>query len=169
MMSLLATFPFASRRALRTLGPGLLLLPLAATGAGEVPTTGMASFQARGNLKTHASGVAVWSGTFVGASVTDSRHGPLHNAGWDCTGETVIKGSQALRSGGFCVVTDADGDAIDVIWERTDVPASLAEPRTRGTYVSGTGKFSGIEGYYTLSCRQSGLTCTITAGEYRIR
>lgn len=131
-------------------------------------TTGVASFQARGDIKDFKSGVVVWTGTFAGASLADSGRGPLHNAGWDCTGESILSEGTVLRSGGFCLVADAAGDTINVVWERTNVPGPFDDAKTRGTYVSGTGKFHGIEGYYTFACLKGGLVCGITGGKYRI-
>ena len=53
-------------------------------------TTGVAAFHAQGAVTEYEPGVGVWLGKFVGVSKTDSGSGPLHNAGWDCTGESVF-------------------------------------------------------------------------------
>ena len=137
--------------------------------AGQGTTTGVASFQAKGDVKEYKPGVVVWVGSFVGVSVVDGRKGPLHNAGWECTGETAIQDGNVFRSGGFCVVTDPDGDTINLLWERTNVPGQAAEPKTKGTYLSGTGKYTGIQGNYTFACRFAGALalCNVTGGEYR--
>jgi hypothetical protein len=140
----------------------------AANGAEHGTTTGVASFQAKGEAKNYKPAVTVWDGTFVGVSVTDTRKGPLHNSGWDCTGEQVIQDGNSFRAGGFCVITDPDGDTINLLWERTNTPGPVPEPKTKGTYLSGTGKYSGIQGYYTFACRQGGTVCSITAGDYKI-
>ena len=131
-------------------------------------TTGVASFQAKGEAKNHKPGVTVWTGTFSGVSVMDGRKGPLHNAGWDCTGEVVIQDGNSYSAGGVCLVTDPDGDTINLLWQRTNVPGPAADAKTKGTYLSGTGKYAGIQGYYTFSCRQGGVVCSVTAGEYKI-
>ena len=131
-------------------------------------TTGVASFQAKGEAKNYKPGVTVWDGTFVGVSVTDARKGPLHGSGWDCTGEVVIQEGNTYRAGGFCLVTDPDGDTINLLWERTNVPGPVADLKTKGTYLSGTGKYTGIQGYYTFLCHAGGVVCNITTGEYRI-
>jgi hypothetical protein len=137
--------------------------------AGQGTTTGFASFYGKGEAKEHKPGLIVWSGGFVGASVSDGRKGPLHNSGWDCTGETAIQDGKVHRSGGFCLVTDPDGDTINLVWERTDVPGGMVDGKTRGTYLSGTGKYAGIQGSYTFSCRLQGAmaACNITGGEYK--
>ena len=131
-------------------------------------TTGVASFSAKGEAKNYKPGLTVWNGTFVGVSITDARKGPLHTSGWDCTGEVVLQDGTSYSANGFCLVTDPDGDTINLLWVRTNVPGPVPEPKTKGTYLSGTGKYSGIQGYYTFSCRQAGTVCTITSGEYKI-
>ena len=147
------------------LGIGVVQLTYAAE---QGTTMGVASFQAKGQAKDLKPGVTVWTGSFSGVSVMDARKGPLHNAGWDCTGEVVIQDGNVYNSGGFCLVTDADGDTINLLWERTDVPGPAADGKTKGTYLSGTGKYSGIQGHYTFSCRQGGVVCGVTGGEYKI-
>jgi hypothetical protein len=146
---------------------------LLAAGAGahaaeQGTTSGVASFQARGDAKNHKPAVTVWNGTFVGVSITEAGRGPLHNSGWDCTGEAVIQDGGVHRSGGFCLVTDPEGDTINLLWERTNVPGPVPDPKTKGTYLSGTGKYSGIQGSYTFACRQNGAVCVITGGNYKI-
>ncbi len=79
----------------------------------------------------------------VGASMTEGRKGPLHNSGWDCTGESIISEGKVYQSDGFCLVTDPDGDTINLVWERTNNPGGPAEAKTKGTYLSGTGKYTG--------------------------
>lgn len=142
---------------------------LAAYAAEQGTTTGVASFSAKGDVKNYKPDLMLWNGTFVGASVTDSRKGPLHSSGWDCTGEVVVQGGNSYSANGFCLVTDLDGDTINLLWVRTNVPGPAGEPKTKGTYLSGTGKYAGIQGYYTFSCRGGGTSvCTITSGEYKI-
>jgi len=138
--------------------------------ADQGTTTGVASFHAKGDVKEYKPGVVVWAGNFIGASITNARKGPLHNAGWDCTGETTISDGKVYQSDGFCLVTDQDGDTINLIWERINNPGGPAEAKTKGTYLSGTGKYTGIQGYYTFTCQLSGAmaNCSITGGEYKV-
>lgn len=138
--------------------------------AGQGTTIGVATFQAKGEVKEYKPGVVVWSGNFVGVSVADSRRGPLHNSGWECTGESVLQEGKAYKSGGFCLVTDPDGDAINLLWERMDVPGAASPGNNKGTYLSGTGKYAGIQGHYTITCRLIGALaiCNLTGGEYKI-
>ncbi len=147
------------------LGIGVISLTHAAE---QGTTTGVASFHATGEAKEHSPGVTVWTGKFFGVSMTDARKGPLHNSGWDCTGELVIQDGNAYSAGGFCVVTDPDGDTVNLLWERTNIPGPVPDAKTKGTYLSGTGKYAGIQGYYTFSCRLGGVVCNVTAGKYKI-
>lgn len=69
-----------------------------------------------------------------------------------------------FRSGGFCLVTDVDGDTVNLLWEPTNTPGPATEILTKGTYLCGTGKYAGIRGHYTFACRESGAqsVCQIT-------
>ena len=131
-------------------------------------TTGIASFHAQGEVTEYKPGVVVWVGRFFGVSMTEGRKGPLGNSGWDCTGESTIYDGKVHQSDGFCVVTDPDGDIINLMWEQTHVPAATDTAKTKGTYLSGTGKYAGIQGYYTFSCKLGGVVCDITGGEYKL-
>jgi hypothetical protein len=138
--------------------------------ADQGTTTGIAVFQAKGQVTEHKPGVIVWVGSFVGVSTTESRKGLLHNSGWECTGEATISEGKAYQQDGFCLVTDTDGDTVNLVWERTDLRGGMAGGKTKGTYLSGTGKYTGIQGYYTFSCQHSGAMdiCNITGGEYKV-
>ncbi len=76
-------------------GLGIGAVPITQA-AEQGTTTGVASFQAKGEAKNHKPGVTIWTGTFLGVSVMDARKGPLHNAGWDCTGEVVLQDGNSL-------------------------------------------------------------------------
>lgn len=138
--------------------------------ADQGTTTGIAYLTVKGDVKNFKPDLVLWNGTFVGVSVTDSRKGPLHNSGWECTGQAVRQAGVVHSNGGFCVVTDPDGDIINLLWARTDVPGPTVGPgvvvKTKGTYLSGTGKYAGIQGYYAFSCTPT--VCTITSGEYKV-
>ncbi len=111
-----------------------LIINTAAYAADRGTTTGIASFHAKGEVTEHKAGVIVWTGKFYGVSITDARKGPLNNSGWDCTGESTIYDGKVHQSDGFCVVTDSDGDVINLVWEQTHVPAETSEAKTKGTF-----------------------------------
>ncbi|MBI3989427.1 MAG: hypothetical protein HY347_07395 [candidate division NC10 bacterium] len=144
----------------------------ATLGAEQGTTTGIASFYSTGKAKEYAPDFVVWTGTYTGASYTDAKKGPLHFGAWDCTGEVIIQKGMALSAGGFCAVTDPDGDKINLRWERTNIPGAVLDAKTKGTYLSGTGKYVGIQGEYRFSCtlfpNSDHAICQIMGGEYRI-
>jgi len=147
-----------------------LVIGSAAQAADRGTTTGLAAFHAKGEVTEYPPGVVVWDGQFIGASMTNAGKGLLHNSGWECTGETTIHEGTVYQSDGFCVVTDPEGDSVNLVWEQTNVPAPAGKAKTKGTYLSGTGKYEGIQGYYTFLCHLSGAmaSCEITSGEYRL-
>ena len=152
----------------------LALLGLAfcipAQSADRGTTTGIASFHAKGEVREYTPGVVVWASRFIGVSMSDGGKGLLHNSGWECSGETTIHEGMVHQSDGFCIVTDQGGDTVNLVWEQTHVPAQAGVAKTKGTYLSGTGKYAGIQGYYTFLCHLHGAmaNCKITAGEYRL-
>lgn len=160
--------PFRHQQRIRLLIAAFFCVGLVgAAHAEQGTTTGLAAFHPKGDAKGYKPDLTLWNGTFIGISITDSRKGPLHSAAWDCTGEVVIQDGISHSANGFCLVTDSDGDTINLLWARTDVPGPIATPKTKGTYLSGTGKYAGISGYYTFACRLNGTLCTIAGGEYR--
>ncbi len=74
---------------------------IAAVAAELGTTSGIATFNAKGEVKNYKPDVVVWNGTFVGVSVTESRKGPLHNSAWDCTGEAVLQGGDSYLADGI--------------------------------------------------------------------
>jgi hypothetical protein len=143
---------------------------VSAAQAGEQgTTTGMVSFNAfKGDATNHKPGLSVWRGTFLGVGISDTRKGILHASAWECDAEVVSQDGTVQKADGFCHITDPDGDTINLIFERTDLPGGTEELKTKGTYLSGTGKYTGIKGNYTFSCKLRGEICTATGGEYKI-
>jgi len=113
-------------------------------------------------------GITILNGTWLGVSISDAKKGILHNASWSCDGEVVIADNVVLKADGYCQLTDPDGDTVSLLWERTDIPGSGNELKTKGTYFAGTGKYTGIKGNYFLACRLGGLQCSATGGDYKV-
>lgn len=132
-------------------------------------TTGMVSFSGfKGETKTIKPGLTVWNGSFVGVGISDTRKGILHASSWECDAEVVSQNSTVYKADGFCHVTDPEGDTVNLIFERVDLPGGMGELKTKGTYLSGTGKYAGITGNYFFSCKSRGADlCTATGGDYR--
>jgi hypothetical protein len=133
-------------------------------------TTGMVSFGGfKGDARNIKPGITVWNGTFVGVGISDTRKGILHQSAWECDAEVVSANGTVYKADGFCHLTDADGDTVNLVFERTDLPGGTAELKTKGTYISGTGKYVGITGHYLFSCKSKGADlCTATGGDYKI-
>jgi hypothetical protein len=133
---------------------------------------GVATFYGMGKVTEYAPDVVVWTGTFPGQSVTDAGKGVLHFAAWDCTGEIVYRSGKVSWGGGFCSASDNDGDQINLRWEVDEQDANPAKLKTKGTYLSGSGKYTGIQGGYNFICESIGKTshniCWIVGGEYQI-
>jgi len=141
----------------------------AAQAAEQGIITGMVSFNAfKGEATTHKPGISVWRGTFLGVGISDTRKSILHATAWDCDAEVVVQDEKVYKADGFCHVSDPDGDTINLVFERTDLPGGTQELKTKGTYLSGTGKYAGIKGNYFFSCVLRGDICTATGGEYKI-
>ena len=84
--------------------------------------------------------------------------------------EQALQGGTTNWAGGFCVVTDGDGDTVNLHWQSTKGYPG-ADIDTRGDYYSGTGKYEGITGHYTFHCEiQAGthFFCSVTGGEYSV-
>lgn len=136
--------------------------------------TGYVTFYGSGETQERAPDMLVWTGKFWGQSVTDAKEGFLHYNGWDCTGEMVYQNQKVLFGGGFCALTDPDGDKVNLRWE-VDDPGSSPGPsqvKTKGIYLSGSGKYRGIQGGYNFECELIADTthyiCRIVGGEYQL-
>ena len=159
------------RRSVSALFVAVLGLVAGATAqaAGQGTTAGMATFQGKGDVKEYKPGVVVWTGGFVGTSVTDARKGPLHNSGWECTGETVLRTATH-----FAQAASASHRSR---W-RHHQPAVGTDQRPRSScraedqgYVSIRDReVHGNSGQLCFACRFAGALalCTITGGEYKI-
>lgn len=142
--------------------------------ADEQGTTsaGRAFFHAQGNIQEYPPDLVLWTGEFIGHSVTDSENGALHMGAWYCTGDQAIRGGETEYADGMCAVTDPDGDKINVRWQFVGKGPSPGQEKFRGTYISGSGKFSGIEGYYVFLAEPpvagGYIFATMVEGEYSI-
>ncbi len=134
--------------------------------------TGTATFYGSGESQEYAPDVTVWNGKFWGQSVTDAAKGVLHYGAWDCIGEMAFRGGEISIGDGFCTVTDPDGDKINLRWEVDEPNANPAKFKTKGTYLSGSGKYTGIQGGYNFVCEviadTSHYICHIVGGEYHL-
>ena len=134
-------------------------------------TGGMVGFHGVGKFQQFEPDFGLWNGEFWGESTTDSESGPMHRGAWYCTGEQAFQGGVTKWGGGYCTITDVDGDTVNLRWQATAPWGPGANIGTRGDYFSGTGKYTGITGWYTFHCENVAMShffCSITGGEYSI-
>ncbi len=135
-------------------------------------TTGRAFFHAQGSIQEYAPDLILWSGEFNGHSITNSESGVLHMGAWYCTGEQAIRGGETEYADGLCTVTDPEGDKINLRWEFIGKGPDAGQERFRGTYISGSGKYAGIQGYYVFLAEPAVagayIFATMVEGEYSI-
>jgi hypothetical protein len=90
-----------------------------------------------------------WVGEFSGTFFNDKGKGSLfHRAGVKCPAFFDADfNNKKGRAGGYCIVTDTDGDQAYLTWQNQGDPASMP-----GTfrYTGGTGKYQGISGDNTF-------------------
>ena len=94
-----------------------------------------------------SNGVTFWVGTFTCTTYSNSGKGLFHGTAWKCIGTADIKDGFA-GGGGYCRVTDRDGDVAQVRWDVGDPGGFTTGWTTVGKLLSGTGKYSGISGSY---------------------
>lgn len=89
-----------------------------------------------------------WVGEFTGTFFNDKGAGSLfHLAGVKCPAWfDADYNNNKSRDGGYCIITDLEGDQAYLIWEGAGSPGlGDAGPGTFD-YTGGTGKYSGISG-----------------------
>lgn len=86
-----------------------------------------------------------WVGEFSGTFFNDKGKGSLfHHAGVKCPGFNDLNFPAGKgKSGGDCVITDADGDKAYLFWA---LEGDNKTGRGTFTYTGGTGKYTGISG-----------------------
>jgi hypothetical protein len=131
---------------------------------------GMGSWHSAGTYKDLGEGQASWYGEFWGVSFGQNGTGFLHQMSWYCTGEATWSGGQVKGGGGLCTMTDADSDKVYLRWQ-PEKTTPAGQFYNRGTYLHGTGKYRGIQGYYLLEGRaapDSNFIGDFVAGEYKL-
>jgi len=90
-----------------------------------------------------------WVGEFSGTFFNDKGKGSLfHRAGVKCPAFFDADfNNKKHKGGGYCVITDTDGDQAYCTWQNTG--DTVTGPGTF-QYVGGTGKYQGISGSNTF-------------------
>ena len=90
-----------------------------------------------------------WVGEFSGTFFSDKGAGGLfHLAGVKCPAYNDLDlNNNRRKAGGYCIITDFDGDQAYATWENASMSATPGTPVPGTfTFTGGTGKYSGISG-----------------------
>jgi hypothetical protein len=131
------------RFAKMTLVAGLAAMPVAQ--AQEVKPVGQFGWFGVGKAYELEKGHYYWVGEFSGTFFNDKGEGsPFHLAGVKCPAFNDINFVTGTgKSGGYCIMADADGDQAYLSWQLSGAPK-----RATGsfTFTGGTGKYKDIRG-----------------------
>jgi hypothetical protein len=125
----------------------LLIAPISAL-AQPLPKEGrgaMTSYNT-GTVKILAGGQDVAAITYdvLGIITNDAGQGFLHNASYRCVGGLSATKGEFDNEQGLCVSTDRDGD--QTFYRYTGTGRVGAATKLKGSYVGGTGKYTGLTG-----------------------
>jgi hypothetical protein len=142
-----------------------LMLSVAALSAGLIVSggaraedwkpVGQAGFLSVGKAYEIEKGHFYWVGEFSGTFFNDKEKGLFDHAGVKCPGYYDFDlNSKKSKGGGYCTLTDLDGDQAFLTWQGTGT-VGLGEPFVGTTldYTGGTGKYKEIKGHNTFVAR----------------
>jgi hypothetical protein len=126
-----------------------LICVLAAFGAkAEEKAKGQFGWFGVGKTYEIDKGHYYWVGEFTGTFFNDKGEGAMfHKAGVKCPAFYEIDANGKTNGGGYCVITDKDGDQAFCQWKNSGT--SDYGPGTF-QFVGGTGKYSGLKGDNTF-------------------
>jgi hypothetical protein len=114
--------------------------------AAELPKSGKFSahlgWVSKGEAQALGANRTVTSATIDGVVFNDAGKGFLNRARADCSGLLDINQGQ-VSAAGVCVMTDADGDKINLDWKCTGPMPTCAGDQH---FAGGTGKYNGASG-----------------------
>lgn len=92
-----------------------------------------------------------WVGEFSGTFFNDKGAGMFHLAGVKCPAWYDADFNNAKsKAGGYCIVTDLDGDQAYLTWVNAGTPGPGGRGPGTFTYTGGTGKYKGLSGDNTF-------------------
>jgi len=93
-----------------------------------------------------------WVGEFTGTFFNDKGPGSrFHRAGVKCPAYFDADfNTQKSKAGGYCIITDVDGDKAFLTWQNTGNPMPGGAGPGTFQYTGGTGKYQGISGNNTF-------------------
>ena len=114
--------------------------------------TGEFGWSGVGKVYQLEKGHVYWVGEFSGTFFNDKGKGSLfHRAGVKCPAFNNLDfNAKKGNAGGYCVITDTDGDQAYLSWRNEgDTVSPLSLPGTF-EWTGGTGKYKGISGNNTF-------------------
>ena len=114
----------------------------------DVKVTGEFGWFGVGKAIEVEKGHFYWVGEFSGTFFNDKGEGStFHRAGVKCPAYFDADfNSSKSKAGGYCVITEIDGDQATVVWQNAGTPGPGGRGPGTFEYISGTGKYKGITG-----------------------
>jgi hypothetical protein len=121
------------------------------TRAEDWKPVGQAGFLGVGKAYEIEKGHIYWVGEFSGTFFNDKEKGLFDHAGVKCPAwDDIDLNNKKEKGGGYCVITDLDGDQAYLTWQNAGAPG----PGQRGPgtfeWTGGTGKYKEIKGSNTF-------------------
>ena len=93
-----------------------------------------------------------WVGEFSGTFFNDKGPGSMfHRAGVKCPAYFDADfNNKKTKGGGYCIVTELDGDQAYLTWQNTGTPGPGSAGPGTFQYTGGTGKYKGMSGSSTF-------------------
>jgi hypothetical protein len=93
-----------------------------------------------------------WVGEFSGTFFNDKGPGSMfHRAGVKCPAYYDADfNNKKSKAGGYCIITDLDGDQAYLSWQNAGTPGPGAQGPGTFQYTGGTGKYKGLTGNNTF-------------------
>ncbi len=150
----------------------LLIAPICAL-AQSLPKegSGTTTIYFTGTVKMLAAGQDLAAITYdvLGVWANDAGQGFLHNASSRCVGGLSVVKGEFDNEQGVCVTVDSDGD--QAFFRYTGAGRAGATAKVKGSFIGGTGKYTGLTGTYEgtrtqLRPTMQGTTHSVSKGSF---
>jgi hypothetical protein len=130
---------------------------------------GMFGARAAGTVHELDKGHVFFVGGFSGVFFNDNANGFMDQSAVECPGVNDIVNGVAIANGGYCIVTDRDGDKAFLVWKGKETSQGVGGGDFQWT--AGTGKYDGIKGNNTFHYTSIGNTSAFSVvweGEWQL-
>jgi len=130
---------------------------------------GMFGARAAGTVHELEKGHIFFVGAFSGVFFNDNANGFMDQSAVECPGVNDIVNGVAMQNGGYCIVTDRDGDKAFLVWKGKDTSAGVGGGEFQWT--GGTGKYTGIKGNNTFrytAISDTSASSVVWEGEWQL-